>query len=163
MKIYVQGMLEDAVMESVADGEGVRLVLFLNGCAHQCEGCHNTATWSRKNGVPFEVEEVVEYVMERFLKHPYDGITISGGDPLMQWESTLCLTQKLKRQGCHNIWVYTGYEWTSFSSEQKARLSASIDTLVDGKYEKDKRYPICPFRGSWNQQIIHLKEEMQDD
>ena len=163
MDIYIQGQLEEAVIESVADGEGVRLVLFLNGCVHQCEGCHNQKTWSRRYGKKINVDEVCDYLMERYNEFPYDGITISGGDPLMQFESTIALTKELKRRGCPNIWVYTGYEWSSFSSKQRKRLSESIDVLVDGKFEAEKRYPICPFRGSWNQNIIQLKEEMCHD
>lgn len=147
--------LENSVIESLIDGDGVRLVVFLCGCPHKCKGCHNPITWDIKNGVTVHIDELSAYLIDRFRKGRFSGITISGGDPLYQASSLNSLVSQLKEYEPElNIWVYTGYEYTQVKQLPVIKL---IDTLVDGKFEMDKRFPKKRFRGSFNQRILKLK------
>lgn len=155
MKIVLADTLERSVIESLIDGEGVRLVLFTNGCPHHCLGCHNSNTWDIKNGVEVEVETLAEYLKEMFYKGRYQGITLSGGDPLFQSEATLLLVQKIKELMPEaNIWCYTGFIYEDIKNLEALQY---IDVLMDGKFEQDKKFPKKKFRGSYNQRLIRLE------
>ncbi|KHD86607.1 anaerobic ribonucleoside-triphosphate reductase activating protein [Heyndrickxia ginsengihumi] len=146
--------IEDAVIESLADGEGVRLVLFMCGCPHHCTGCHNQQTWSIRNGTPFYIEDVSDYLYKRMSAFPYNGLTISGGDPFLQRKALFSLVQKLKgKNDLLNLWVYTGYRYEEIENEPALLY---VDTLIDGKFEIHNRRIKKKFRGSANQRMIHL-------
>ena len=74
----------DLQPDSIVDGEGIRTVLWTQGCPHGCKGCHNPQTHSFNDGVLVDVEEVIEALRE--IKHQ-DGLTLSGGDPVCQSEA----------------------------------------------------------------------------
>ena len=98
--------------ESVKDGEGVRTVIYVSGCSHNCRGCHNPETHNMNYGVPF-TEELQEEIIENIVKRPYiSGITWSGGDPLNEnnLDDVLKLTEKIRVLSDKTIWLYSGYE-----------------------------------------------------
>ncbi len=143
------------VMESLVDGEGVRLVIFTCGCPHRCKNCHNSETWNIENGVKADIDEVVEYLKDKFYKGRFRGITLSGGDPLYQSDELLVLVQKIKEQIPEaDIWCFTGFV---YDQVQQLEVLKYIDVLMDGKFEEDKMYPKKPYRGSNNQRLLRLK------
>lgn len=148
--------------DDMVNGEGLRVVLFVSGCDHHCEGCQNPQTWKVDSGIPFDEAAVNEIMNE--LENPYiDGITFSGGDPLhpnnLPIVKKLCEDIKLKFENRKTIWLYTGYtiEEIIRSDELKDILSY-IDILVDGKFEKDKVDVYYCWAGSTNQRVINIKE-----
>lgn len=157
MDIYLAKKIEDSVIEgSLADGTGLRCTVFTCGCPHHCAECQNAWTWDIKKGTKTSVDELSDYIFKIFENGEYDGLTLSGGDPLYQPEAVYKLLKILKKKMPDlNIWCYTGYLYDEVKDLKALKL---IDVLVDGPFEKDKKFPNKKFRGSWNQRILHLSD-----
>lgn len=144
---------------SIVDGNGFRVVLFVSGCCHNCPGCHNPETHDYNFGKPF-TQEVADKILE-LLDRPYiSGLTISGGDPLdpKNRSEVLKLIQLVKEKYPNKtVWVYTGYIYEEIY--QECDLS-KIDVLVDGPFILDKANPSLKFRGSSNQRILDINDEI---
>lgn len=89
--------------DSIVDGEGLRTVIWTQGCPRHCPGCHNPETIPCEGGKEFDVKEVIEA-----LKDSNDGITFSGGDPFLQAKACSIIAKDLKNKG-KSVWCYTGY------------------------------------------------------
>ena len=129
---------------SLVNGDGCRYVVFVQGCAHHCAGCHNPETWDFDGGYEVDPAEIAEdYKRRRLL----DGITLSGGDPFYQQEECLELL-KLLPEGT-NVWLYTGFEYETIKDTP---LAKAAHTLVTGPYREDLK---CEGKmyGSSNQEI----------
>ena len=145
--------------ESLADGSGVRTVIFLSGCFHKCEGCHNQQLLDFNYGVPFD-KGIQRCVIDYIKSNPLiRGITISGGDPMFSWAKLLDFLKDVNEQlpSC-NIWLYTGF---TFEDIKDNPVMQYIDVLVDGTYKKDR--PCDRFVGSDNQRIIDVKKTLDKD
>ncbi len=154
MDIYLASDINNSIIESLTDGTGIRLVIFTCGCIHHCPECQNPKSWDIKNGVRIPVVKVANYIIKKLYEGDFDGITLSGGDPLYQSDAILELLVILKNKiKSLNIWCYTGYLYEEVKNLKAIKY---IDTLVDGPFEKDKKFPKKKFRGSWNQRILHL-------
>jgi anaerobic ribonucleoside-triphosphate reductase activating protein len=130
------------------NGDGIRYVVFVQGCAHHCEGCQNPETWDFESGKEVEPELIAADYMTR--KH-LDGITLSGGDPFYQQEACLELIRLLPGV---NVWIYTGFEYEEIND---TALAKAADVLVTGKYIEALRCEGQMF-GSSNQEIHRKKE-----
>lgn len=144
---------------SLADGEGVREVIYISQCTHRCLGCQNEKYWLDKGD-----EYLIDEVVYRLTKNPITNITISGGDGLtIQYENTLELLKRLKQKTHKNIWLYTGYTWEQLINSNKKEVLQYIDVLVDGKFETDKRDITLSFKGSSGQKIIDVQESLKQN
>lgn len=143
----------------IENGIGCRVTLWIPGCGHNCPGCHNKWTHDYNQGQEFTQDTFKEIC--DILDKPYiKGLTISGGDPLMQDDQTLIdlcqLVFDIKNlYPTKDIWLYTGFYKDELKGLQLDILKY-IDTLVDGPFELDRRDTTLPFRGSSNQNIIYL-------
>lgn len=143
--------------DSIVDGEGIRTVIWTQGCPHNCPGCHNPETHDFEGGALVDLEEVYDIIDGL---EGQDGITFSGGDPFSQPAACAEIAEYARNIG-YNIWCYTG-----FTFEQLLKLSETkpevmkflekIDILVDGKFEIAKRSYDLKFAGSSNQRIIDV-------
>lgn len=148
-KINLSGYIDS----SIVDGPGVRFAVYTQGCIHHCPGCHNPDTWSEKTNKLMEIDDLIQVIEAESLGK---NVTISGGDPLLQIEQTVELATKLKSKG-FNIWLYTGYTYEQIQTNNSlAPILDTIDVLVDGKFEQDKKNFELEYRGSSNQNIIKL-------
>ena len=95
--------------DSIVDGEGIRAVLWTQGCLHKCPGCHNPQTHSFDDGFLVDIREIEDQIDEL---EGQDGITFSGGDPLYQVDACLELAKYIKAKKM-NIWCYTGFTFES--------------------------------------------------
>lgn len=159
MKIRLAAYLQP---DSIVDGEGIRTVIWTQGCPHNCLGCHNPETHDIKGGALVELEEVYKIIDEL---EGQDGITFSGGDPFMQPKECSEIAKYAKEKKL-NVWSYTGYTFEHLLtlSEKKPEIIdflKEIDVLVDGKFELSKKSYNCIFRGSSNQRIIDVKESLK--
>lgn len=154
--IFLLYDIENSIVESVVDGEGVRLVIFLAGCPHRCLKCHNPQSWDIRNGREVPIAEVGNRLVEMYREGNYQGITFSGGDPLMQHGALRKLIKAIRTQiPSINIWCYTGFVYEQIKDLDVLRY---IDVLVDGPYVESRRFPSKKFRGSNNQRILFLKD-----
>lgn len=141
---------------SVADGVGLREVLYIAQCTHRCKGCQNAKYWDDL-GDEYTINEVVN----KLIKNPLTNITLSGGDGLtVQYENTLELCKRLKEKSNKNIWVYTGYTYDELIKLNKTEIFKYIDVLVDGRYIEEQRNITLKFRGSENQEIIDIQKTL---
>ncbi|NLP35133.1 MAG: anaerobic ribonucleoside-triphosphate reductase activating protein [Clostridiales bacterium] len=154
----------------IANGEGVRVSLFVSGCTHHCKGCFNKATWDFNYGKPFTEETEKEIL--KALSHDFiDGLSLLGGEPMEKQNQgvLLPLIKKVKdKYPKKNIWCYTGYTLENdLLNGNRARCECTdelleyIDVLVDGEFIEDLKDISLPFRGSSNQRIIDLKKSLE--
>lgn len=145
--------------DNMLNGEGLRVVLFVSGCEHNCPSCHNPQTHNFSSGIPFDIDAVDE-IFEQLNKPYIKGLTISGGDPLHEKNvtevSSLCKTIKSKYPD-KDIWIYSGYTLEQLTAKQMQGIKYA-DVLVDGKYIDKLRNVNAPYVGSTNQRIIYLKD-----
>ena len=138
------------IKNSVVNGIGIRDVLFLQGCTHHCEGCHNPGTWDLNGGQELSVPEV----MRNFAGSKR--MTISGGEPLLQFEHILDFMRFMNFEYGTRFWLYTGFNYEDIPYWKLQMLAKYVDVLVDGKFEIDKKDLTLRFRGSSNQRLIDL-------
>jgi len=143
--------------ESVVDGEGIRYVLFCQGCKHHCNCCHNPESWSFDGGTFVEPLDIYNQMKKNEL---LDGLTLSGGDPIEQVDELLPLVKLVKNE--YNIWCYTGYLYEDLINDDKIKnFLKYIDVLVDGPFILDQRDLTLQFKGSKNQRIIDVKKSLE--
>lgn len=146
----------------IADGNGVRVTLFVSSCPHHCKGCHNPESWDEDNGKLFDYK-AKEKLFELLSRDYVDGITLSGGDPIscknIDEITTLCKELKEKFP-TKTIWVYTGF---IFEKIKHLEIIKYIDVLVDGPYIEEKRDITLAFRGSSNQRVIDIPKTIVED
>jgi anaerobic ribonucleoside-triphosphate reductase activating protein len=150
---------------SVVDGPGLRIVIFAQGCPHNCAGCHNADTHNLKGGYATNVDAVFTEVAAIFERNKLiRGVTFSGGEPFGQSKEFALLAAKIKSLGL-NLVTYTGYTWEELMAkgnkepEIKALL-AETDILIDGRYTEKERDLHLAYRGSRNQRIIDVKASL---
>lgn len=148
----------DILDESIVDGEGIRLAVFLQGCPRRCEGCHNPALLPVDGGTEWEEGCLVQEILKR-LTPLHKGITFSGGDPLLQAEALEIVLAELRmRRSEMDIWLYTGYVYEEISHLPALRW---VDVLVDGPFVQSERDLTLPYRGSRNQQILDVRKSRE--
>lgn len=147
--------------DSVVDGEGIRAVVWTQGCSHQCPGCHNPETHSFTSGHVVDTSEVKKQI-DTLTFH--NGITLSGGDPLLQVEACLDIAKYAKDLGL-DVWCYTGFTFEELMIAMKTKpiiqeFLSCIDVLVDGRFKIEEKTYDAVFRGSRNQRIIDTKKSL---
>ena len=149
----------------IANGLGVRTVLFVSGCRNRCEGCFQPETWNFQNGKLFDKkaeDDIIASLEPDFIK----GLTLLGGDPFEpeNQEGLIAFMRRVKEE-CPNkdVWAYTGYlldedlcpggkKYTEYTEE----LLSYIDVLVDGPFVLEKKSLSLKFKGSANQRVIDM-------
>lgn len=156
MKIRLAAYLQP---DSIVDGEGVRTVVWTQGCPHHCPGCHNASTWNFDEGALIDVDDVISEMKK--IKNQ-DGITLSGGDPVCQADACYEISKAAHEMGL-NVWCYTGFTYEQMLLNPKAkRLLEQVDVLVDGKFLQDEKSYDIYFRGSRNQRIIDVPKSLEE-
>lgn len=141
---------------TTVDGPGFRTSIYLAGCGHHCSGCHNPQSWDENGGSPMSLDEIMAIVKEE----DFD-VTLSGGDPLFNPESTSALIAALKEDG-RNVWVFTGYTWEQITSnENLISAIAKADVIVDGPFIESLKNRDLLFRGSSNQRLINVPASLK--
>ena len=154
----------------VANGEGVRVTLFVSGCTNRCEGCFQPQTWNFNYGQPFTAQ-TEETLLEMLAPDYISGLTLLGGEPFEpeNQRTLLPFVEKVRRTYPRkNIWAFTGFTLEQLlEQEPHPRCEATdgllglIDVLVDGRFEKDKKNLMLKFRGSENQRLIALPATLE--
>ncbi len=155
----------------IANGEGVRVTLFVSGCTNRCEGCFQPQTWDFCYGQPF-TEEVQEEIIKLLAPSYIDGLTLLGGEPF-EPENQRALLPFVKRvkemYPTKNIWAFTGFTIEKLWNDEPHprcevtdELLSLIDVLVDGRFMLEKKNIRLRFRGSENQRVLNLQETIRE-
>ena len=152
MKIRVAGL----VPESFVDGVGIRFAIFFQGCTRHCKGCHNPQTHDLNGGFVIDTSEIIQALQKNSLA---SGITLTGGEPLLQLDAAIELARVARCFG-YNVWCYTGFTYESLPPGAD-RLLKYVDVLVDGEYREDERDLELLFCGSRNQRVINVKQSRE--
>lgn len=156
MKLRLFGCVND----SIVDGPGFRYSIFVQGCYHNCLGCHNPESHDVNGGYLKDIEEILKEIDENPL---LDGVTLSGGEPMLQVEALIELSKEIKKRNL-NIVLYSGYTYEQIINDvNKKRLLELCDMLVDGKFELEKRSLSLLYRGSSNQRLINVQESLKQN
>jgi anaerobic ribonucleoside-triphosphate reductase activating protein len=149
------------------NGSGLRVVLWLSSCSHQCKGCQNPQTWNCNSGIKFDLSAKQEIISE--LEKDYiSGITFSGGDPLHEnnvKEVIKLIIEIKEKYKTKNIWLYTGYCFDDLKNNypEKYELVKLCDVLVDGEFIQELSDVNYPWAGSRNQSVIDIKKTLENN
>lgn len=153
----------------IANGIGVRVVLFVSGCTHHCKGCFQPETWSFDYGQDYTKateDEIIEALRPAFI----DGLTLLGGEPFEpqnQAELIKLLRRIRKELPEKTVWAFSGYTFEELTGESRARCAVTdemlsmVDVLVDGEFVEEKRNISLQFRGSENQRLIDVPKTLK--
>ena len=151
----------------IANGEGVRVTLFVSGCTNHCKNCFQPQTWDFCYGQPFTAE-TEEHLMTLLAPDHINGLTLLGGEPF-EPENQRALVPFLRRVRERfpgkNIWSFSGFTLEEMQTdgahprcEVTDEMLSLLDVLVDGRYVDELHDISLRFRGSSNQRLIDLKE-----
>lgn len=151
-------MYYNAILKNdIANGDGIRVTLFVSGCSFHCPGCHNPQTHNPCSGKPFteyEVNKIINALSNKYVS----GITLSGGHPLEEYNieecTKLCKTIKEKLPD-KNIWLYSGFCYEQVADYE---IFKYVDVLVDGMYNEKLKDRTLKWRGSSNQRVIDINK-----
>jgi anaerobic ribonucleoside-triphosphate reductase activating protein len=161
---------------SIADGPGVRVVLWVSGCNIHCDNCHNPESWDFNAGKLFD-NSAKEELFNALSKPWVQGLTLSGGHPL-EYENLPVVYDIVKEAKekfpNKDIWLYTGYTLSinDFNTSVdvgwdngllRNYILAMCDTVVDGPYIESLRDISLKFRGSSNQRLIDVRETIKQN
>ncbi len=151
----------------IANGEGVRVTLFVSGCTNRCEHCFQPQTWAFDYGQPF-TQETEDQLLELLKPDYITGLTLLGGEPF-EPENQRRLVELLRRVRRElpkkTIWSFTGFTYEQLLEEGSHprcevtdEMLSLLDVLVDGRFVEELKDITLRFRGSSNQRLINLNE-----
>jgi anaerobic ribonucleoside-triphosphate reductase activating protein len=146
--------------DSIVDGPGIRFTIFVQGCKHGCQDCHNPGAIAFDGGVV----TVIDDLWDRISANPLiSGITLSGGEPFEQAEPLIEIARRAHKQGL-NVWIYSGYLYEDLlagtPTAAARELLENCDVLVDGRFVAAQASYDLKWRGSANQRVINLTESL---
>jgi anaerobic ribonucleoside-triphosphate reductase activating protein len=164
--MYISGIEKD----SVVDGEGIRVTIFISGCNHNCKNCHNPKTHNFAYGKKYN-NEIRDIIFDNINPLLHNGITLSGGDPMYSAKEVLQFVKDFKiefyksiKENNMDIWLYTGFVWEYIiKNEDMFNLAKECDVIVDGLYDESKKDFSLSFRGSTNQRFIDVKKTINSE
>ncbi len=146
--------------DSCVDGPGLRVVVFCQGCPHNCNGCHNPQSHAFGAGTNYSLEQIFNKIQGFKL---CKGVTLSGGEPFCQAQPLALLAKKLKSNG-YEVACYTGFVFEELLKNENTHimeLLKNIDVLIDGRFVLSKKSLDLRFRGSENQRILDVNESIK--
>lgn len=153
MQIKIAGIVPD----SIVDGRGIRLTVFVQGCPHHCPGCHNPQTHDFEGGT----WDDTDHIFEEFMENPMlRGITFSGGEPFCQPAPLKALADRVHAAG-RDVTIYTGWTLEALQAMHNPEVDALLgvcDVLVDGPFIEAQKNLDLLFRGSENQRLIDMRK-----
>jgi len=156
----------------IANGEGVRISLFVSGCTHRCKNCFNQVAWDFAYGEPFD-ESIQQRILKELGASYIAGLSLLGGEPFEPQNQAALLPFLREVKALYPdkpIWCYTGFVLDEERGELKEthkntpytkELISLIDVLVDGPYVEELHNIRLKFRGSSNQRVIDVRKTLE--
>lgn len=162
----------------IANGEGIGIALFVQGCHFHCKNCFNKETWDFNGGKEWTSE--IEDKLIKLANKPYiKRISILGGEPLANenLDDILHLVNRFRLLYPNkSIWIYSGYTWNQIfenddfdiyggicENQTRRAIILSCDVMVDGKYIDSQRDITLKWRGSNNQRVIDINKSLKQN
>lgn len=148
--------------EDIANGPGIRVSLFVQGCNRHCKNCFNPETWDFNDGFLWN-KRIQTQFLDLATPKNIVGFSILGGEPLQQDGDMLNLIKAIKDTYPNKtIWMWTGYKFEDLNPSQREIVNL-VDVLVDGEFIEEQKNPLKKFRGSTNQRIIDIQKTIQNN
>ena len=147
----------------VANGPGIRTVIFVTGCTHNCKECFNKEYQDFNFGDPW-TEKETEMVKDYLNQSEVAGLTVLGGEPFQNVEGLVPVLKEIIKSTNKDIWIFSGDTFETIKAdEKKFELLKLCDVLVDGPFVNELKDLRLKFRGSSNQRIIKIKDSIEED
>ena len=151
--IRLSGPLEH---DNIVNGDGLRAVLWTQGCPNHCKGCQNPETWDFEAGYLAKIEDIKK---ELASFKGQAGLTFCGGEPFVQPEACKEIADFVRKELGWNVWSFSGYVYETIKEYGAPwELLKSLDALIDGPFILSQRDLSLRFRGSRNQRLLRLKQ-----
>lgn len=148
--------------DDMLNGDGLRVVLWVAGCAHCCKGCHNPVTWDPDGGLLFD-EAAQQEIFDQLDKPYISGLTFSGGDPMHSTNRPDVRNFAAKVREKYpdkTIWLYTGELWENIMTDGVMKY---VDVLVDGEFVEEEKDATLHWKGSANQRVIDVQASLEQE
>lgn len=145
----------------IADGPGVRVSIFMQGCHFHCKNCFNSDTWDFEGGKEF-TDETIDRVLELCGNPNISGLSILGGEPMNpeNIEGTTKLAKAFKAKFPQKtLWAWSGYQFDKHLSDKE--VSKYLDVIVDGQFKDELKNPTLKWCGSENQRVIDVQKSLK--
>ena len=154
---------------NIENGNGIRCVLWVSGCDHNCEGCFNPQTHDPKSGIEFD-KDALDEIHDALNAEYCAGLTLSGGDPLFKdnLDTVLELCKMVKEEYHKTVWMWTGSIFESLildNSEiglKRKEILQYVDVLVDGPFIQSLASKEYHWAGSTNQRVIKIPDTLKN-
>ena len=151
------GYIHSTESFGTVDGPGIRFVVFMQGCPLRCKYCHNPDTWELRQGTPMTSDELIELYLKNQAFYKNGGITVTGGEPLLQTDFLIELFTKAKERGIHTCLDTSGITYTEKSESKIAELMKVTDlVMLDIKHIDDDKHK--ELTGLSNENVLAFAE-----
>ena len=147
----------------ISNGPGVRVSIFMQGCAFHCKNCFNPETWDFTAGKEFN-DDTIKEVLDLCDKKQIKGLSILGGEPMHpnNQEGTAKLAKAFKEKfPDKTVWMWSGFKFDQDLKDKEAMKY--VDVLVDGTYTDELRNPTLKWKGSSNQRVIDVQKSLKEN
>ncbi len=147
----------------IANGPGVRVSIFMQGCTFNCKNCFNPETHDFNGGTEF-TDETINKVLDLCKPDYVEGLSILGGEPMhpKNIEGTTKLSKAFKEKYPNkNLWAWTGFKFDEYLKDKE--VTKYLDVIVDGQYVDEKHNPTLKWKGSENQRVINVQDSLKEN
>ena len=143
--------------DNIVNGEGLRVVIWTQGCPNHCLGCQNPETWSFDYGIDVYLKDLFEHLSQF---RGQQGITFCGGEPFVQARACKEIAKWAKKEMNWDVWSFSGFTYEQIKSAGGVaeEFLNELDVLIDGPFILSQRDLSLKFRGSKNQRLLRLKD-----
>lgn len=151
--IRLSGPLEH---DNIVNGDGLRAVVWTQGCPNHCPGCQNPETWEYCAGMVVPIDDILQQ-LSKFKGQA--GLTFCGGEPMVQAKACKQIADFVRKELGWNVWSFSGftYEVIKEYGKEPWEFVKSLDALIDGPFILKQRDLSLKYRGSRNQRLLRLQ------